>query len=180
MMLWWCVAMIINAFERQQEIKELYQDDAYTILHIIHEKIFTVGYKKGPAQLWMTFRVVICKKHLENPKDITRWQRFLWSRQDNYKMSIFHFWANLISSQPYEPSFHNQTSIPTAHIFGFIHVWPSVYSWIKWCCADIKERIKLLMYAYSGPLTSTKAALFCGSIKESPHQAHFLCARISN
>ena len=54
MMLWWCVAMIINAFERQQEIKELYQDDAYTILHIIHEKIFTVGYKKGPAQLWMT------------------------------------------------------------------------------------------------------------------------------
>ena len=49
MMLWWCVAMIINAFERQQEIKELYQDDAYTILHIIHEKTFTVVYKNGPA-----------------------------------------------------------------------------------------------------------------------------------
>ena len=42
MMPWWCVAMIINAFERQQEIKELYQDDAYTI-HIIHEQIITVG-----------------------------------------------------------------------------------------------------------------------------------------
>ena len=65
MMLWWCVAMIINAFERQQEIKELYQDDAYTILHIIHEKTFTVGYKKGPAQLWM--RVAICKNHEATP-----------------------------------------------------------------------------------------------------------------
>ena len=30
----WRVAMIINAFERQQEIKELYHDDAYTILSL--------------------------------------------------------------------------------------------------------------------------------------------------
>ena len=43
MMPWWCVAMIINAFERQQEIKELYQDDAYTILHITHELGWTYG-----------------------------------------------------------------------------------------------------------------------------------------
>ena len=60
--------MIINAFERQQEIKELYQDDAYTILHIIHEKIFTVGYKKGPAQLWMTLSnqiYIVTYKHTQ-------------------------------------------------------------------------------------------------------------------
>lgn len=64
--------MIINAFERQQEIKELYQDDAYTILHIIHEETFTVGYKKGPLD---DFEGCNLQKPFGKPQRVfKRWQ----------------------------------------------------------------------------------------------------------
>ena len=110
MMLWWCVAMIINAFERQQEIKELYQDDAYTILHIIHEKTFAVGYKKGPAQLlvwglWFAKTILKTPKTLKDGVDF--WDQVEKLSAEIWNMTICQFWADLVSRQPCEASFHN-------------------------------------------------------------------------